>query len=104
MRYYVVSVQHNKEKGTENRSVPKAFDTELQARQAFHAQLGIDMGNEVLDWSVCMIFTDIGSVIASERWEAPEQGIVETPVEEAPEPTEAETSTEEVIVSEEVTV
>ena len=102
MRYYVVSVQHNKEKGTENRSVPKAFDTELQARQAFHAQLGIDMGNEVLDWSVCMIFTDIGSVIASERWEAPEQGIVETPVEEAPEPTEAETSTEEVTVSEEV--
>ena len=102
MRYYVVSIQHNKEKGTENRSVPKAFDTELQARQAFHAQLGIDMGNEVLDWSVCMIFTDIGSVIASERWEAPEQGIVETPVEEAPEPTEAETSTEEVTVSEEV--
>ena len=102
MRYYVVSVQHNKEKGTENRSVPKAFDTELQARQAFHAQLGIDMGNEVLDWSVCMIFTDIGSVIASERWEAPEQGIVKTPVEEAPEPTEAETSTEEVTVSEEV--
>ena len=29
MRYYVVSVQHNKEKDTENRSVPKAFDTEL---------------------------------------------------------------------------
>lgn len=94
MRYYVVSVQHNKEKGTENRSVPKAFDTELQARQAFHAQLGIDMGNEVLDWSVCMIFTDIGSVIASERWEAPEQGIIETPVEETTEPTE--TTTEEV--------
>ena len=102
MRYYVVSIQHNKEKDAENRSVPKAFDTELRARQAFHAQLGIDMGNEVLDWSVCMIFTDIGSVIASERWEAPEQGIVETPVEEAPEPTEAETVTEEVTVSEEV--
>ena len=96
MRYYVVSVQHNKEKDEENRSVPKAFDTELQARQAFHAQLGIDMGNGVLDWSVCMIFTDIGSVIASERWEAPEQGVVETPVEETPEPTEAETVTEEV--------
>lgn len=98
MRYYVVSVQHNKEKDAENRSVPKAFDTELQARQAFHAQLGDDMSNTTLDWSVCMIFTDIGSVIASERWEAPEQGIVETPVEEAPEPTEAETSTEEVSV------
>ena len=94
MRYYVVSVQHNKDKDTENRSVPKAFDTELQARQAFHAQLGSDMGNAVLDWSVCMIFTDIGSVIASERWEAPEPVVIETPIEEIPEPTE--TVTEEV--------
>ena len=87
MRYYVVSIQHNKEKDAENRSVPKAFDTELQARQAFHAQLGSDMSNATLDWSVCMIFTDIGSVIASERWEAP-----------TPEPTntETETVTEEV--------
>ena len=86
MRYYVVSVQHNKEKDAENRSIPKAFDTELQARQAFHAQLGDDMSNTTLDWSVCMIFTDIGSVIASERWGAP-----------APEPanTETETVTEE---------
>ena len=36
MRYYVVSVQHNKDKDAENRSVPKAFDTELQARQDRH--------------------------------------------------------------------
>lgn len=79
MRYYVVSVQHNKEKDAENRSVPKAFDAELQARQAFHAQLGDDMNNTTLDWSVCMIFTDIGSVIASERWEAPEPEPVPTP-------------------------
>ena len=91
MRYYVVSVQHNKDKDAENRSVPKAFDTELQARQAFHAQLGSDMSNATLDWSVCMIFTDIGSVIASERWEAP----VPEP-EPTPEPTE--TVTEEVTV------
>ena len=89
MRYYVVSIQHNKEKDAENRSAPKAFDTELQARQAFHAQLGDDMSNTTLDWSVCMIFTDIGSVIASERWEAP-----------VPEPTPKTTET----VTEEVTV
>lgn len=93
MRYYVVSVQHNKDKDAENRSVPKAFDTELQARQAFHAQLGSDMSNATLDWSVCMIFTDIGSVIASERWEKePEPVVVETTVE-----------TTEQTVSEEVT-
>ena len=47
------------------------------------------MSNATLDWSVCMIFTDIGSVIASERWEAPE------PIP-TPETTEAETVTEEV--------
>ena len=96
MRYYVVSVQHNKEKDTENRGVPKAFDTELQARQAFHAQLGSDMSNVALDWSVCMIFTDIGSVIATERWEAPEPVVIETPIEETDSPTEP--------VTEEVTV
>ena len=89
MRYYVVSVQHNKDRDAENRSVPKAFDTELQARQAFHAQLGSDMGNAALDWSVCMIFTDIGSVIASERWEAPEpEPVVEEPITESIENTE----------------
>lgn len=93
MRYYVVSVQHNKEKDAENRSVPKAFDTELQARQAFHAQLGDDMSNTTLDWSVCMIFTDIGSVIASERWEVPDPTPEPTPT---PETTDAETITEEV--------
>ena len=49
MRYYVVSVQHNKEKGTENRSVPRAFDTELQARQAFHAQLGSDIARQEIN-------------------------------------------------------
>ena len=91
MRYYVVSIQHNKEKDAENRSAPKAFDTELQARQAFHAQLGGDMSNAVLDWSVCMIFTDIGSVIASERWEAPKH----EPTESEPTNTEPETTTEE---------
>ena len=104
MRYYVVSVQHNKEKDSENRSVPKAFDTELQARQAFHAQLGSDMSNATLDWSVCMIFTDIGSVIASERWEAPEQEIAETPVEEAPVPEPTSETTEAEIITEEVSV
>lgn len=51
------------------------------------------MGNAVLDWSVCMIFTDIGSVIASERWEAP---IPEPKPEPTPELTE--TVTEEVSV------
>ena len=93
MRYYVVSVQHNKEKDSENRSVPKAFDTELQARQAFHAQLGSDMGNAVLDWSVCMVFTELGSVIASERWEAP---VPEPTPEPEPEPVVEEPITESI--------
>ena len=98
MRYYVVSVQHNKEKDAENRSVPKEFDTEIQARQAFHAQLGSDMSNATLDWSVCMIFTDIGSVIASERWEAPELEPTTEPTP-TPETTETtETTTEEATI------
>ena len=49
MRYYVVSVQHNKKKGAENRGVPRVFDTELQARQAFHAQLGSDIARQEIN-------------------------------------------------------
>ena len=45
------------------------------------------MSNTTLDWSVCMIFTDIGSVIASERWEAP---IPDPEPEPTPEPTKAD--------------
>lgn len=68
MRYYVVVVQHNKEKNAENRSVPKAFDTLNEAKQAFYEQLGKDMANTTLDWSVAYIMDSDGNVRLTEKW------------------------------------
>lgn len=70
-RYYVVTIQHNKEKDAENRTVPKAYDTLNEATREFHRQLGEDMNNATLDWSVCLLFDKFGAVYRSETWERP---------------------------------
>lgn len=36
-------------KDAENKGVPRVFDTELQARQAFHAQLGSDIARQEIN-------------------------------------------------------
>lgn len=69
MRYYVVAIQHNKEADAENRSVPKAYDDKLLARQEFHRQLGVDINNSTLDWGVVAILNSDGYLEASEKWE-----------------------------------
>lgn len=68
MRYYVTSIQFNKEKQSENRSVPFAFDSLNEAKQKFHEILGSDMKNATLSWSVVVLFDDLGNMIMSERW------------------------------------
>ena len=80
-RYYVVFVQHNKEQGAENRVAPSAFDTMEGALQKFHEQMGKDMKNVTLDWSVGYIVDNSGNTYRSERWTEPE------PTEEEPEET-----------------
>ena len=80
-RYYVMFVQHNKEVNAENRTVPSAFDSVNQALQKFHEQMGSDMKNQTLDWSVGYILDNLGNVYRTERW-------TETP--EEPEETETE--------------
>lgn len=71
MRYYVVSIQYNKDVQAENRTVPKAYDSYNDAKKEFHRQLATDMGNEALGWSLCMIITSDGNVRNSERWDRP---------------------------------
>lgn len=84
-RFYVMSVQHNKEKQAENRTVPKAFDDIHEATAEFHRQLGSDMKNDTLDWSMCVVINNQGVIHKSEYWEEakPEPEVVET--EESPE-------------------
>lgn len=71
MRYYVIAIQHNKGADAENRSVPKAYDDKLTARQEFHRQLGVDMNNNTLDWGVVSILNSDGYLEVTEKWEAP---------------------------------
>lgn len=80
-RFYVMFVQHNKEVDAENRTIPSAYDDLLLARQKFHEQLGKDMKNETLDWSIGYILDNFGNKIESEYW---------TNIEETTEETEGE--------------
>ena len=69
MRYYVITIQHNKEADAENRTIPKAYDDKLTARQEFHRQLGTDMNNDTLDWGIVSILNSDGYLEATEKWE-----------------------------------
>lgn len=70
MRYYLFTVQHNAETDSENRSVPKAFDTRTEAIKEYHSQISKDMGNAKLDWSINMIINSAMGVEMSEKYEA----------------------------------
>lgn len=81
MRYYLLTVQHNKAADAENRSVPRAFDDRHSAVAAYHAQIASDMNNTTLDWSINMLINSSMGVEMSEKWTAEEP---------AAEPTEEE--------------
>lgn len=67
-RYYVMFVQHNKIQDAENRTVPSAFNTLKEAEQKYYEQLGQDMKNKTLDWSVGYILDNFGNRLQSKYW------------------------------------
>lgn len=77
MRYYLFTVQFNKEAGAENRTVPKAFNSLNEAIAEFHSQLSKDMKNPTLGWSLAMIINSDGGVHMQEKYVA---DVVEEPV------------------------
>ena len=79
MRYYVLSIQFNKDAQTENRTVPKAYDSRNDAVKEFHKQLSTDMGNLTLGWSICMVINSAMGVEMQEKYVA---DVVEETVEE----------------------
>lgn len=81
MRYYLVTVQFNKEKKEENRTVPKAFNTRDEAIAEFHKQMGNDMKNATLGWALNIIFDSNGGIVKEEKWVEEVQPTVE-PTEE----------------------
>lgn len=68
MRFYLMTVQHNKEADAENRIAPKAFNLEEEAIAEFHTQMGKDMKNSTLDWAISVIINEYGGIIKNERW------------------------------------
>ena len=70
MKYYVLSIQYNKDAQAENRTVPKAYDTRNDAVKEFHRQLSTDMGNSTLGWSICMVINSAMGVEMQEKYVA----------------------------------
>lgn len=77
MRYYLVTIQYNKDKGAENRTAPKAFDNVDDAIAAFHKQMGNDMTNDTLAWALSMVFNSEGGIIRNEKWTRPVEEVTE---------------------------
>lgn len=70
MRFYVLSVQYNKDAGAENRTVPKAYNTRNEALAEFHRVLASDMKTPSLGWSICMVINDAMGIEAKEKYVA----------------------------------
>ncbi len=77
MRYYVLSVQYNKDAGAENRTVPKAYDTKNEAVAEFHRVLAADMKNATLGWSICMVINDAMGIEKNEKYIADKDKVIE---------------------------
>ena len=69
MRYYVFSVETNKE-GVENRSQPKAYDTRNEAVRQYHKTLSEDMGNSNIATAIVMVINSAMGVEVSEKYVA----------------------------------
>lgn len=72
MRFYLVTIQFNKEAQAENRTAPKAFDKVEDAIAEFHTQMGKDMKNATLGWALSIVFDSNGGIIRDEKWIASE--------------------------------
>lgn len=77
MRYYLVTIQYNKDAKAENRTAPKGFNTLDEAVAAFHKQMGSDMSNVTLGWAISIVFDTMGSIIKNEMWTRQEEPEVE---------------------------
>lgn len=77
MRFYLVTIQYNKDAQAENRTAPKGFDTLDDAVCAFHKQMGSDMANATLGWAMSIVFDSNGLIIRNEKWTRPEESVEE---------------------------
>lgn len=67
-RYYVTSVEFNKNVQAENRTQPFAFDDIDSAKQKFYATLASDIKNATLSWCNVIMWDNYGNMIQHEYW------------------------------------
>lgn len=82
-RFYVTSVEYNKQAQAENRTVPFAFNTIDEAKKKFYTVLGQNIGNASLSWCNVILWDNYGNLILREYWH--EQEAVVTPEEQTAE-------------------
>ena len=80
MRYFLQTIQHNKEKQALNYDKPKVYDDIQKAESAYAKQYGTDLDNATLDGSVNIVFSEDG-IHFFKAWGTLENTIV--PTEEA---------------------
>lgn len=66
--YYLVTIQYNKTKGAENKTVPTTFETLEKATAEFHNQIAKDMKNKDIGWSFSVILDGDGRTVRAEKY------------------------------------
>lgn len=82
-KFYVTSVEFNKQAQAENRTVPFSFSNIDDAKKKFYTILGSDIGNPTLSWCNVILWDNYGNLILREYWH--EQEAVVTPEEQTAE-------------------
>lgn len=79
MKFYLTTIQYNKEAHAENRTVPRVFETLDNAEQAFHEQVGKDMKNATLGGSLNYVTNSLGGVYPNlnKQWGFMEEEVAE---------------------------
>lgn len=59
-KYYLITIQYNKEAKAENRPQPKMYTDFAKAQADFYEQVGKDMKNPTLGGSLNMVINEVG--------------------------------------------
>ena len=68
-RFYVTSIEYNKQVQAENRTTPFSFATIDEAKKKFYTVLGQNIGNPSLAWCNVILWDSFGNMILHEYWQ-----------------------------------
>lgn len=77
-RFYVTSIEYNKQAKAENRSQPFSFGNIDEAKKKFYQTLANDINNATLSWCNVILWDNYGNLILREYWHEQEQIVEQT--------------------------